>query len=249
MTRSRPRPSCSRIASCGRPTPAISARVSIRRSASSGEFACTVDSAPSCPVLSAIRRSSASPPRTSPITIRSGRILRAPRSRSRIVTRPRPSTLAGRLSSRTTCGWRSRSSAASSIVMTRSSGSMNAESAFSRVVLPEPVPPLTRTLRRAPTAAASWSCSSSVSVPSSTSSLGPGRAAEKRRIDIVGPSTASGGITTWTREPSSSLASTIGLSSSTRLPSGVRIRSIASLSAPSEGKRTPVRSIRPWRST
>src|SRR4051812_30867631 len=63
MTRSRPRPSCSRIASWGSPTPAISARVSTRRSASSGEFAWTVERAPSWPVLSAISRSSASPPR------------------------------------------------------------------------------------------------------------------------------------------------------------------------------------------
>ena len=57
-----PRLTCSRIASCGSPTPAISARVSRRRSASAGEFACRVDSAPSWPVLSAVSRSSASPP-------------------------------------------------------------------------------------------------------------------------------------------------------------------------------------------
>ena len=37
---------------------------------------------------------------------------------------------------------------------------MKAESALSSVVLPDPVPPLTRMLRRAPTAAASWSWSS-----------------------------------------------------------------------------------------
>ena len=126
---------------------------------------------------------------------------------------------------------------------------MKADSAFSSVVLPEPVPPLTRMLRRAATAAASWSWSSAVRVPSSTSSRGPGRTAEKRRIESEGPSTASGGITTWTREPSSSRASTIGLSSSTRRPSGVRIRSIASRSACSEGNATSVRSIRPARST
>ena len=44
-----PRRTCSRIASCGRPIPAMSARVSIRRRASSGELACTVESAPSWP--------------------------------------------------------------------------------------------------------------------------------------------------------------------------------------------------------
>src|SRR3954454_8620131 len=120
---------------------------------------------------------------------------------------------------------------------------MNAERAFRSVVLPEPVPPLTRMLRRAPTAASSWSWRPSVSVPSSTSSRGPGLAAANRRIETVGPSTASGGMTTWTREPSSRRASTIGLSSSTRRPSGVRIRSIASRSAPSLAKLTSVRSI------
>ena len=123
-TRSIASASCSRIASWGRPTPAISASVSIRRSASSARLACTVDSAPSWPVFSATSRSSASAPRTSPITIRSGRIRSALRSRSRIVTSPDPRSPAGRLSSRTTCGWRRRSSAASSIVITRSPGSM-----------------------------------------------------------------------------------------------------------------------------
>ena len=85
-----------------------------------GEFACTVESAPSWPVLSAGQEIESLGPRTSPITIRSGRIRSAFRKRSRIVTSPLPSTLGGRLSSRTTCGWRRRSSAASSIVTTRS---------------------------------------------------------------------------------------------------------------------------------
>ena len=44
------------IASCGSPTPAISASVSSRRSASPGELACTVESAPSWPVLSAVEQ-------------------------------------------------------------------------------------------------------------------------------------------------------------------------------------------------
>ena len=51
----------------------------------------------------------------------------------------------------------------------------------------------------------------------------PGGSAPKRRIESAGPSIASGGITTLTREPSASRASTIGLSSSTRRPSGARI--------------------------
>ena len=78
-------------------------------------------------------------------------------------------------------------------------------------------------------------------MPSSISSRGPGRdEAEKRRIDIDGPSTESGGITTWTREPSSNRASTIGLSSSTLRPSGVRILSIVSRSDCSDGNETSV---------
>ncbi len=202
----------------------------MRRSASSGELAWTVESAPSWPVLSAVSRSSASGPRTSPITIRSGRIRSAFRSRSRMLTPPRPSTDAGRLSSRTTCGWRSRSSAASSIVTTRSAGEIQAESAFRSVVLPEPVPPETMRLRRAATASASRSRTSGVSVPDPTSASGSGRTAVNRRTDSAGPSTASGGMITLTREPSASRASAIGLSSSTRRPTGARMRSIASRS-------------------
>ena len=64
--------------------------------------------------------------------------------------------------------------------------------------------------------------------------VGVGARAVKRRIESAGPSTESGGITTLTREPSASRASTIGLSSSTRRPRGARIRSIASRSASSD---------------
>jgi hypothetical protein len=44
------------------------------------------------------------------------------------------------------------------------------------------------------------------------------RTAPKRRIDTSGPSTASGGMIAFTREPSGRRASTIGLDSSTRRP-------------------------------
>ena len=64
--------------------------------------------------------SSASPPRTSPTTRRSGRIRSAARTSSRTATAPAPSAFAGRASSRTTCGCGSRSSAVSSIVTMRS---------------------------------------------------------------------------------------------------------------------------------
>ena len=87
--------------------------------------------------------SKASPPRTSPTTRRSGRIRNAARTSSRTLTAPAPSALAGRASSRTTCGWASRSSAVSSIVTIRSDGSMAWASAFAHVVLPALVAPAT----------------------------------------------------------------------------------------------------------
>ena len=108
---------------------------------------------PSWPVFMAWSMSRASGPRHSPTMIRSGRMRSALRTRSRVVTSPSPSMLAGRVSIRTTCGCWSRSSAASSIVATRSSAGMNADRAFSSVVLPLPVPPeimmLTRALMQA----------------------------------------------------------------------------------------------------
>ena len=67
-------------------------------------------------------RSNASGPRTSPTIMRSGRMRRQFRTRSRIeITAPEPSRLGGRVSRRTTWGCCSWSSAASSQVMTRSS--------------------------------------------------------------------------------------------------------------------------------
>ena len=69
-------------------------------------------------------------------------------TRSRMVTWPRPSTLAGRASRVTTCSWLSCSSAASSMVTMRSSSGMKLESTFRVVVLPDPVPPETTTLSR-----------------------------------------------------------------------------------------------------
>ena len=92
---------------------------------SAGVFAWPVESEPSWPVVIAWSMSSASPERHSPTMIRSGRMCRALRSRSRIVISPWPSRFGGRASSLTTCAWRSCSSAASSIVTIRSSSGMN----------------------------------------------------------------------------------------------------------------------------
>ena len=96
----------------------------------------------------ACSRSNASGPRTSPTMMRSGRMRRQLRTRSRMVIWPSPSRLGGRVSRRTVCGCCSCSSAASSQVMMRSSLSMNWVRQLSSVVLPEPVPPETSVLTR-----------------------------------------------------------------------------------------------------
>ena len=137
---------CCRIARTGRSYPAISTIVSMRWSASRGEFAWTVDIDPSWPVFIAWSMSSASAPRTSPTMIRSGRMRSELRTSSRIAISPSPSMFLGRASSRSTCSWCSWSSAASSIVTIRSASGIADESAFSSVVLPVPVPPEMRML-------------------------------------------------------------------------------------------------------
>ena len=63
--------------------------------ASRGELACTVDSEPSWPVFIACSMSSASPPRHSPTTMRSGRMRSELRTRSRMVIAPLPSMFGG----------------------------------------------------------------------------------------------------------------------------------------------------------
>ena len=69
-------------------------------------------------------------------------------------TSPRPSMLGGRYSSRSQCGWRSWSSAASSMVTIRSSAGSQEESTLRVVVLPAPAPPATRMFSRPETARA-----------------------------------------------------------------------------------------------
>ena len=68
---------CWRIARSGRLVAPIAIIVSMRDSASRGVLAWTVVSDPSWPVFIACSMSSASSPRTSPTTMRSGRIRRA----------------------------------------------------------------------------------------------------------------------------------------------------------------------------
>ena len=126
----------------------MSTIASMRRKVSSGLLLWQVVREPSWPVLRAMTMSSASAPRTSPTTSRSGRRRSAARTNDRTVTSPTPSTDGGRASSRTTCGVARRSSAASSMVTTRSPGGTCPSSALRNVVFPEEVAPLTTRLAR-----------------------------------------------------------------------------------------------------
>ena len=142
---------------------------SMRVSASRVVLAWMVDMLPSWPVFIACSMSNASAPRTSPMMMRSGRMRRALRTRSRWVTSPRPSRLGGRVSSRTTCGCCNCSSAASSTVTMRSPGSIRRDMAFISVVLPEPVPPEMMTFSRRCAAISSTRATGVVSAPNSIS--------------------------------------------------------------------------------
>ena len=241
---------CSRIARTGNSNPAISTMVSRRDSASRGEFACTVVSEPSWPVFMAWSMSSASAPRTSPTTIRSGRMRNALRTRSRILTSPRPSAFAGRDSRLTTCGCCSWSSAASSIVRMRSRSGMNDESTFSNVVLPVPVPPEISTLSLPRTAASNTWTNSSENVPKLTKSLAVNGSSANFRIVSTEPRSASGGMIAFTREPFGRRASTIGDDSSTRRPTADTILSMtwrycsSSANARSVFSSSPLRSMK-----
>src|SRR6266702_556311 len=159
--------------------------------------------------------SSAAPSRISPMMIRSGRMRSELRTRSRTVTWAVPSRLGGRDSSRSTCSWRSCSSAASSMVTIRSSVGTNDDSTFSVVVLPDPVPPPIAMFSRPRTQASSRSATSGLIVPKAIRSLTVNGSAANLRIVSMEPSSATGGTTAFTRLPSGSRASTIGLDSST----------------------------------
>ena len=74
-------------------------------------------------------------------------------------------------------------------------------------------------------------------------------ACRKRRTVRHGPESDSGGITTFTREPSGRRASHRGDASSTLRPSGASTRSMACISSASPANETPVRRSLPARST
>ncbi len=103
---------------------------------------------------------------------------------------------------------------------------MKVDSTLSSVVLPARVPPLISMFRRARTQCSRNSSIGRVIVRLFTRSWACSRSAGKRRIESSGPSTASGGMIAFTREPSASRASTIGELSSTRRPTPLTIRSI-----------------------
>ena len=109
------------------------------------------------------------------------------------------------------------------MVIRRSFSEMNADSALSIVVLPEPVPPEMIVVMRAFTAAASSSAIGGLSAPISTSLFRLNGFLENLRIETSGPSTAIGRTATLTREPSSRRASHIGCDSSTRRPTAETI--------------------------
>ena len=179
--------------------------------ASRGLLACSVPIEPSWPVFMACSRSNASGPRTSPTMMRSGRMRRQFLTRSRMVISPSPSRLGGRVSSRTTWGCCSCSSAESSQVMMRSSLSIEPVRQLRSVVLPEPVPPEISTLQRTrPMISSSVLASGEIDLYlTSCSSLR--RSFLNLRMVSAGPSIASGGAMTLTRLPSGRRASQIGL--------------------------------------
>ena len=108
----------------------------------------------------------------------------------------------------------------------RSRSEMNADSTFSSVVLPAPVPPLISMFSRARTQCSRNSSIGRVIERMVTRSSALSRSAGKRRIESSGPSTASGGMIALTREPSGRRASTIGELSSTRRPTPLTMRSM-----------------------
>ena len=157
--------------------------------------------------------------------------------------------LGGRVSILTTWGCWSRSSAASSMVATRSSAGMKADRAFMRVVFPDPVPPETTMFTRARVQAERKSTISWVIAFFSTRSLNCRGVLLDRRIERSVPSSARGGITAFTRDPSGRRASQRGEVSSIRLPTRDTIRRTISMRCFSSWKTTSERVNRPRRST
>src|SRR5258708_13947760 len=107
---------------------------------------------------------------------------------------------------------------------------MNDDRMLRSVVLPEPVPPETRMLKRARTQERRNDMRSGLDDRNRfTTSAGPHFSLANFRIVRQGPLRAMGGMTTLTREPSFRRASQMGVDSSTRLPTRLTMRSMTCL--------------------
>ncbi len=158
------------------------------------------------------------------------------------MTSPAPSWLAGRVSSRTTCGWRGRSSAESSARTMRSPGGTRPSRQLSSVVLPEPVPPETRYDRRASSTARRRAAVPPSMLPAAISSSRVKARVRTTRRDRHGAPTTTGGSTACSLVPSGSRASTQGRASSRRRPAAEASRWASLRTAAASANRTSVRS-------
>ena len=102
-----------------------------------------------------------------------------------------------------------RSSRVFSMATMRSSSGSNSMSAFSSVVLPDPVPPKTRMLRREYSTRSASLRTFSGSAPCSTRSAAENDRLPKRRT-VIATFGLAGGTQIATRDPSSRRASTMG---------------------------------------
>jgi hypothetical protein len=125
---------------------------------------------------------------------------------------------------------------------------MKDDRTFRVVVLPEPVPPETKTLSRASMQIRRNSNVSAVAVPNWMRSSTVSGLAGNLRTVITGPTRESGSMTALTREPSGRRASTLGLDASMRRPIGVMIRSMIRSTCSSFRKWLSMRWIFPARS-
>ena len=192
--------------------------------------------------------STTSSPRHSPSRMRSDPIRKAFTTRSRMVTPPVLPELVSWDTSATTCFWLKRSSATSSMVAMRSSAGIYALSAFKSVVLPEAIPPQMTIFKRACMQARRNSAISAVNVSIWMRSSILSSFFEALRIVMVGPLTALGGITIFTREPSDRRTSTIGQSDFIRRPARRNMFSIIRCMCWSSSKLHGTSSMIPCRS-
>ncbi len=207
--------------------PASSGRVDSFASASRAWLA-WIEHMPGSPEFSAISRSSDSASRTSPTTRRSGRIRRASLISRRRVISPVPSRLGWRHCIATQSGLEADSSKVSSTVTTRSSGRALASSAPSSVVLPDCVAPDTRMFCPLRTQRCKNSAACFVSEPSRVSSRRSRMPRRNLRTLTAQCARVMSGMTTCSRDPSGSEASTNGELRSTRRPVECSIRSTSS---------------------